>query len=243
MEKSFPAGRGYNATALKYAGAQLINNSRANNGYPNNQWEATDVDRYDGGYATSDPYSEKSTFQTTYNKNISRSKVMDTLDEFQNDFYNKTSLNTQQSNKTYVSASEANRIKRGLGASQSQPKFATTYNGVPINPFLTPMFAQVQYPVAKLDMDWFIRQCKNFDGLFKKSHKNISYAREKVYNWIANFQTLTHVDTFDGPLHWLPWEDQEIYQILKYALLSEEEMINSLKKMPEGSMMLNVRNK
>lgn len=81
----------------------------------------------------------------------------------------------------------------------------------------------------------------NWDALFKTSFKNVKYAREKVYNWIANFQTLTHIDTFDGPLHWLPWEDQEIYEILQYMITSEEEMINILKKLPEGSVMHRVR--
>ena len=71
----------------------------------------------------------------------------------------------------------------------------------------------------------------------------MKYAREKVYNWISNFQALTHIDTFDGPLHWLPWEDQEIYQVLKHMITSEEEMINILKKLPEGSLMHKVRHK
>lgn len=46
---------------------------------------------------------------------------------------------------------------------------------------------------------------------------------------MTNFQTLTHIDTYDGPMHWLPWEDQEIYEILKGMIVSEEEMINILK--------------
>ena len=44
-------------------------------------------------------------------------------------------------------------------------------------------------------------------------------------------------------MHWLPWEDQEIYQVLKTMLASEEEMIYSLKRLPEKSLMHRVRSK
>ena len=54
----------------------------------------------------------------------------------------------------------------------------------------------------------------NFDGLWKQSATNVHHAKEKVYNWIANFGAKTHVDTFNGPIHWLPWEDHEIHHII-----------------------------
>lgn len=133
---------------------------------------------------------------------------------------------------------------RSLVNSQSLPIIdGTAPRGFPSQAFLSPYVMQVQQPVAYLDMDWYIRQCKNWDALFKASYRNVKYAREKAYNWLTNFQTLTHVDTFDGPLHWLQWEDQEIFEILKHLIVSEEEMINILKKLPENSVMHKVRQK
>ena len=104
-----------------------------------------------------------------------------------------------------------------------------------------PMFLEYRNPGTYVDLDWYIRQCMNFDGLWKNSWKDLKFAREKVYNWIANFSTLTHIDTFRGPLHWLPWEDHEIYTILQNAVCSEEEMLRTLTKLPEQSLMYQVR--
>lgn len=56
-----------------------------------------------------------------------------------------------------------------------------------------------------------------------------------MYNWIANFGAKTHVDTFNGPIHWLPWEDHEIHHIIEGVVNCEEEMIDILKKLPVNS--------
>ena len=56
-----------------------------------------------------------------------------------------------------------------------------------------------------------------------------------MYNWIATFSAKTHIDTFNGPVHWLPWEDKEINLIIKGVVNCEEEMLDILKKLPVNS--------
>ena len=76
------------------------------------------------------------------------------------------------------------------------------------------MTSGIPGPVSYIDNDWYIRQCMSFDGLWKQNKQNVAKAREKVYNWISNYSAKTHIDTYNGPVHWLPWEDQEIYHII-----------------------------
>jgi len=174
----------------------------------------------------------------------SSTAAMDTLDKFQNSYYASThnDISKQVDDmKNYLSTTSRGMGTRTLANSQSLPMLRGNTNAFPMNPFGTPYFMHVNMPVAQLDMDWYIRQCKNWDGLFKRNFKGIKNAKEKVYNWIAHFQRLTHIDTYDGPMHWLPWEDQEIYQILQQTIASEEEMINILKKLPENSLMHKAR--
>ena len=47
-----------------------------------------------------------------------------------------------------------------LGSSYSLLIINGAASGFPSTAFLTPYFMQVQQPVAQLDMDWYIRQCK-----------------------------------------------------------------------------------
>jgi hypothetical protein len=156
--------------------------------------------------------------------------------------YDNTAGSLDRFQESYPETNYLSATSKGGGKTLSTSSSLPVIKGAfPMNPFNTPFFMQVQMPVAQLDMDWFIRQCKNWDGLFKSNFKNIKYAKEKVYNWIAHFQRLTHIDTFDGPMHWLPWEDQEIFEILKHAIISEEEMINILKRLPEKSIMHKAR--
>ena len=162
MEKSFPASKNSNPTALRYAAAQLLNSNRTYSGYPNSKWEATDVklNKYGEYEPINNPYSQASTFQSS-NHGSSGNAVVDTLDQFQRDYYNKTGNDIGRKVddiKDYYSVSEGNRLKRGLASSQSQPIITTSYNGMDINPYMTPVFANVQYPVPQLDMDWYIRQ-------------------------------------------------------------------------------------
>lgn len=240
MEKSFPKYQETNPNALRYAAASMLSESRKATQYDNSGWEAGDVVRDStGNFEMADLSTRRSTFVP---KNPQSSRVMDTLDEFQNKYYTKTGRDDigdqVEEIKSHLMTQNG---PKGLSASQSLPVINGTEKGWPINPYAAPYTMQVQYPVAQLDMDWYIRQCKNWDGLYKSSFKNIKYAREKVYNWMANFQTLTHIDTYDGPMHWLPWEDQEIYEILKHMIISEEEMINILKKLPDNSLMHKAR--
>jgi hypothetical protein len=89
--------------------------------------------------------------------------------------------------------------------------------------------------VGYVDNDWYIRQCLNFDGLWKENTKKVKYAKEKVYNWVAAFSTKTHIDTYNGPTHWLPWEDHEIHAMIQAIVADEEEQLDILKKLPANS--------
>jgi hypothetical protein len=62
--------------------------------------------------------------------------------------------------KNYLTTQDGSMNNRGLSSSQSMPIINGNKSGYPINPFTAPYFMQVQYPVAQLDMDWYIRQCK-----------------------------------------------------------------------------------
>lgn len=160
MEKSFPKYKETNPNALKYAAAQLLNSNRMGTGYPNNEWEAKDtVKNPYGHYEYNDPATRMSNYKP---QTKMRSAVMDTLDQFQSDYYNtaRTNLGTQIGDlQNYATANTA-QTKRGLTSSQSVPIINGTAGGFPMNPFVSPYLMQVQYPVAQLDMDWYIRQCK-----------------------------------------------------------------------------------
>lgn len=95
MEKSFPRFKESNPNALKYAAAQMMSTNRntMNNVYKDkSEWEAGDVNQnYDGTYSMANLSTRRSTHAT----NNPKSAVMDTLDQFQSDYYNKTGRNNE----------------------------------------------------------------------------------------------------------------------------------------------------
>ena len=87
--------------------------------------------------------------------------MADTLDEFQSNFggthrkYEDEDYDLQN----YPTVKKS-MYGKTLGSSYSLPIINGAASGFPSTAFLTPYFMQVQQPVAQLDMDWYIRQCK-----------------------------------------------------------------------------------
>lgn len=92
------------------------------------------------------------------------------------------------------------------------------------------------------DVDFFIRQANGFDVLYKKTWnllEKMKYKLEHTPN--VRFASLAIQDSVKGSVYVLQWEDEEMYQASKKVLAHEKELSTFIKRLPEPTMLFQVR--
>lgn len=92
------------------------------------------------------------------------------------------------------------------------------------------------------DVDFFIRQANNFDVIYKKSWNLLEKMKFKLdQEPDGRYATIGIEDSVNGTVYVLQWEDEELYQASKKVLSNENELKTLLKRMPEPTLLFQVR--
>lgn len=100
--------------------------------------------------------------------------------------------------------------------------------------------------VNEFDIEWFIKQAIKWDDLFVTSWNQIEDVKERINKFLANFHGHNDFDVYMGngsrtAMTYFPWEDYQIFQVLENCRVNEEEMLLNLSRIPDDTLMYQVR--